>query len=153
MNDQELLDSSIEKILHVLPPLYRWMQAQRLRISKEVRLTRPQWEVLTGLAREPGLTLTEVSQQLGIAKSNLVGTVDELVSRGLVEKGAHPQGGRSVALVVTQAGNALYHDLRGRFRELTAQGLAQLDAETLRRVLEGLDGLDPLSEVLTKMSD
>jgi len=152
MNDQELLDASLEKILRVLPPLYRWMQAQRLKISKEMDLSRGQWEVLTALARDSGLSATELSQQLGIAKSNLVTTIDWLVARGLVEKGLHPHGGRSVALVVTDAGNALYQELRARFRELTAQGLAELDDATLRLVLAGLDALDPLSTALTKLS-
>ncbi len=153
MNDQELLEQSLEKILRVLPPLYRWMQTQRLRISKEKSLSRSQWESLTALARTDGIRLTELSQQLGIAKSNLVTTVDELVSRGLVEKGAHPQDGRAVVLKTTEAGMTLYQELRERFRALTAQGLAALDAETLRRVLDGLDALDPLSAALMKLSE
>ena len=152
MNDQEMLDASIEKILRVLPPLYRWMQAYRLRISKEVNLSRPQWDVLTGLAREGGITMTALAQQLGIAKSNLVATIDELVSSGLVEKGTHPRGGRSVALGVTEAGRLLYEELRSRFRKLTADGLASLDEETRRRVVKGLDALDPLSVALSRMS-
>ena len=153
MNDQDLLDRSLEKILRVLPPLYRWMQTQRLRISKEKALSRAQWESLTALARTDGIRLTELSQQLGVAKSNLVTTVDELVLRGYVEKGAHPQDGRAVVLKTTPAGMTLYQELRERFRALTAQGLAALDAETLRRVLDGLDALEPLSAALMKMSE
>jgi len=153
MNDQELLEQSLEKILRVLPPLYRWMQTQRLRISKEKSLSRAQWESLTALARADGIRLTELAQQLGVAKSNLVTTVDELVSRGLVEKEAHPQDGRAVVLKTTAAGMTLYEELRGRFRELTAQGLAALDAETLRRVLDGLDALEPLSAALMKLAE
>ena len=60
--------------------------------------------VLTGIARNPGITSRQVCAALDILPPNLVGLLRRLERRGLVEKRAHPGDRRAQGLYVTARG-------------------------------------------------
>ncbi len=57
----------------------------------EGRLTGPQRSVMHALVRSEGLSLKELSRQVGLAHSTVSGIVDRLEKQGLVER--HSDGG------------------------------------------------------------
>ena len=66
-----------------------------------------EFSVLRVVQRNPGLRQRRVGEALGIQAPNLVGLVNRLARRGLVERRSNPEDGRSVALHLTEAGRAL----------------------------------------------
>jgi DNA-binding MarR family transcriptional regulator len=66
-----------------------------------------QYSILTIIERNPGLKQTQVSDALGIKRTNFVAMIDELEARGLVRRDEAPADRRSNALVLTAAGEAL----------------------------------------------
>ncbi len=58
------------------------------------QLTSPQVTVLTVVARQPGVTLKELSHEVSLAHSTVSGIVDRLEKRGLVERRADSADGR-----------------------------------------------------------
>ena len=54
--------------------------------AKKMGLTRPQINVLQDLYHSPGLSLKNLSNQLGLAHSTVSGIIDRLEHKGLVER-------------------------------------------------------------------
>ncbi len=65
-----------------------------------------QYSILTVIECNPGLKQSEVSEALGIQRTNFVAMVDELQRRGLVRRDPAPNDRRSYALVLTETGQA-----------------------------------------------
>lgn len=70
-------------------------------------LTPPQTGLLRIVAATPGLSQQALARMLGTAPSRLVGVVDELAERGLVERRRNPTDRRLYALHTTDAGRRL----------------------------------------------
>ncbi|MFD6895609.1 MarR family winged helix-turn-helix transcriptional regulator [Rhodococcus sp. NPDC060086] len=65
------------------------------------RLPQSEIEVLRALEESPGSTVSEIARFLGLQSSNVSTTVRSLVGRGLLEKRADPDDGRSHRLYQT----------------------------------------------------
>src|SRR5271166_2659165 len=70
-----------------------------------------QYSILTVIECNPGLKQSEVSEALGIQRTNFVAMIDELQRRGLVRRGPAPNDRRSYALVLTEKGRRLMSEL------------------------------------------
>ena len=70
-----------------------------------------QYSILTVIECNPGLKQSEVSEALGIQRTNFVAMVDELQRRGLVRRDPAPNDRRSYALVLTEKGRRLMSEL------------------------------------------
>lgn len=75
--------------------------AQRI---AELELTPPQTGLLRCVGQRPGQSQQAIAAQLGTTPSRLVGLVDGLQRRGLVERRRNPDDRRNYALYLTEAG-------------------------------------------------
>ncbi len=105
--------------------------------------------VLRLLASEQGSSQRALAERLGTLPSRLVALVDELESRGLVERRDDPADRRSWALHLTPAGRATLSDVGRVAREHGAALCAGLDegerrqlGQLLRRIADE-QGLTP----------
>lgn len=100
---------------------------------------------LETLVGRNGLTLNELAAHLYLDKSTASRVIDALERKGYVQRAPHPQDGRAVLLVATEAGQALYRtirvDLLAEEKALLAgfdpeirQAMAQLVARLARAV-------------------
>ena len=110
-------------------------------------LTGPQQAAMQALVKSGGLSLKELSQELGLAHSTVSGIVDRLVKRGMVERQAQ-EGDLRVSRIVPSA--EVREFLREKWPALERHPLSDAlasasDAErqsvargmrTLRRILE-----------------
>jgi len=85
-----------------------------------------QFSVLTIIERNPGLTQTQVAEALGIKRTNFVGMLDELETRGLAERRQTARDKRSYALYLTADGAALMRKLRPVLKAHEARMVARL---------------------------
>src|SRR5215469_1784712 len=79
-------------------------------------LTPGQFGVLALIDANPGLSQTRLGEILGIDRSTVVGVIDKLETRGLVERAAHPQDRRAHALRLSPSGAKRFNELARRVR-------------------------------------
>jgi DNA-binding MarR family transcriptional regulator len=102
-----------------------------------VEVTPGQFGVLQVIARNPGLSQTELGNAIGIDRSTVVAVIDKLEGRDFVVRAPSPTDRRSYALRLSECGARLLDDLERRVRaheEAIAQGLSPAE----RRMLIGL---------------
>ncbi len=115
----------------------------------ELGVTPPQVGLLRHIASNAGLSQQAVAEHLGMPPSRIVGLVDDLESRNILERKRDPQDRRNHALHLTPQGMKLLADLAVVGKEHEAEITAALDERhrsALRRALEMIasdQGLTP----------
>lgn len=93
-----------------------------------------------------GTRQTELARRLGVSKQAVGQLVEELESMGMVERRPDPEDGRSRRVHFTARGReGLLHGL-GLLAQMEAELGAELGAERLEAVGEGLDALEAALE-------
>jgi DNA-binding MarR family transcriptional regulator len=76
------------------------------------------FSVMSVIVHNPGVTSRQLCASLNILPPNLVGLIQSLDSRGLIERQAHPHDGRAVGLHPTEKGKALMVEAEATASEL-----------------------------------
>jgi DNA-binding MarR family transcriptional regulator len=100
----------------------------------ELDLTPPQVGMLRLIAASPGQSQQAVAQELGTPPSRLVGLVDALADRGLVERRRNREDRRLHALHLTEAGEAMLGKIAAIGREHDESICRSLDAAERRQL-------------------
>ncbi len=111
-------------------------------------LTAAQFDILSQLARNPGLSQQALAGRLLVTKGNICGLIDRLENAGLVERQDTPQDRRSYQLFLTSTGKALFERAAPALeRELSSIFSQFSDDEltSLSGLLTRLDKNNPLS--------
>ncbi|HEV2602469.1 MAG TPA: MarR family transcriptional regulator [Microvirga sp.] len=77
---------------------------------KAIGLSIPQFDLLSTLTENEGLSQQELAQRLYVTKGNVSGLLDRMVEAGLVERRPIPGDRRSNALHLTDLGRKLAHE-------------------------------------------
>jgi len=86
-----------------------------------------------------GITSRQLCSALGIRPPNLVGMVNALEKRNLIERQPHPRDGRAMGLHLTPAGQKLMRDAEKTAAQLEAEAASRLsgtEVKTLIRLLQ-----------------
>ena len=102
-----------------------------------------QFAVLTVIERNPGLTQSQVAAALGIKRTNFVGMLNVLETRGLAERRQAARDRRSYALYLTTDGASLMRKLRPVLKTHESRMIAKV----------GADGRDRLLALLHEIAD
>jgi DNA-binding MarR family transcriptional regulator len=97
------------------------------------------FSVLSLVAHNPGITSRQLCSTLGILPPNLVGLVNALEKRGVVERLPHPRDRRAMGLHLTAAGIKLVRAAEKTAAELETKAASRLSASeqaTLIRLLQ-----------------
>jgi DNA-binding MarR family transcriptional regulator len=98
-----------------------------------------EFSILSLVAHNPGITSRQLSGTLGILPPNLVGLVNTLEKRSLVERQPHPVDGRAVGLHLTPEGEALVTASESTVDALEIEATSNLtttERKTLIRLLQ-----------------
>ena len=96
------------------------------------------FSVLSLIPHNPGITSSQLCSALSILPPNLVGMVNALARRGLIQRLPHPRDGRALGLHLTAEGQALMRDAECTARNLEDEATGQLstaERKTLIRLL------------------
>jgi DNA-binding MarR family transcriptional regulator len=125
---------------------YNYMEA---RISADLRradLTLARFDVLVVLAKWGPMSQQALADRLLVTKGNVVGLIDKLSTRGLVERQPSETDGRVNLLRVTPAGKRIVERVLPRQMQLIAglmQPLTEREAASLQALLTRLRDENP----------
>ena len=84
------------------------------------------FSVMTTIHHNPGVTSRQLCAALNLLPPNLVGLIQSLESRGLIERKPHPHDGRAVGLHATAKGHALMEQAEQTASDLEIEKTARL---------------------------
>jgi DNA-binding MarR family transcriptional regulator len=93
------------------------------------------FSVLSLVAHNPGITSRQLCTTLGILPPNLVGMINALEKRELIERQPHPRDGRATGLHLTASGEKLMRDAEKTAAQLEAEAAARLTPAEQRTLL------------------
>ena len=93
------------------------------------------FSVMSLITHNPGITSRQLCHALGILPPNLVGMVNALEKRELIERRPHPRDGRAMGLHLTPAGQKLMRDAEKTAAALEADVATRLTAAELRTLI------------------
>jgi DNA-binding MarR family transcriptional regulator len=148
------MENGTEKTLS--PALRSWLQLLRTyhRVQRELQkvltprgVTTAQFDVLAHLACSgDGLTQSELAATLAVTKGNVVGLIDRLAERGLLERRADPEDRRVHRLELTAEGSQLVGELLPAYQSLVARfyaGITPAETDALTTLLRRVEALLP----------
>ena len=106
--------------------------------ARVIGVTRPQWRVLTALARKEGLQQGELAELLEVEPITLCRMIDRLEEAGLVERRRDPSDRRAWNLYLTDKARPLIGQLQAIAEEVFAAALADLPDAVVERLSETL---------------
>lgn len=84
------------------------------------------FSVMSTIGHNPGVTSRQLCAALNLLPPNLVGLIQSLEARGLIERKPHPHDGRAVGLHATPKGQALMVQAEQTATELETEKTARL---------------------------
>jgi DNA-binding MarR family transcriptional regulator len=94
------------------------------------------FSVMSTIRHNPGVTSRQLCASLNLLPPNLVGLIQSLEARGLIERKPHPHDGRAVGLHVTTKGQALMVRAEQVATELEIEKTAKLTPSERASLLE-----------------
>lgn len=91
--------------------------------ARTIGVTRPQWRVLTLLARREGINQGGIAELLEVEPITLSRMIDRLQEAGLVERRADPNDRRAWQLFLTDKATPIIAQLKGWAEELFGEAL------------------------------
>lgn len=103
--------STVVPVIRELARCYQAFQRVSDANIRRLGLTPPQFDIVATLGNTPGMSFKELGNRTLITKGTLTGVVDRLEARGLVERLACPDDGRSTLVRLTPAGNRVFAEV------------------------------------------
>jgi DNA-binding MarR family transcriptional regulator len=94
------------------------------------------FSVMSTIQHNPGVTSRQLCAALNLLPPNLVGLIQSLESRGLIERQPHPHDGRAVGLHATEKGQALMVQAEQTATELEIEKTKRLRPAQRKTLLE-----------------
>ncbi len=126
--------------VRLLAQCYQAFERLSGRHVRELGLTPAQFDIVATLGNLPGMTFRELGERTLITKGTLTGVVARLEARGVVERSANADDGRSSLVRLTREGQSLFESVfpavvsrtARAFDHWSAADFDRLDAELLR---------------------
>lgn len=94
------------------------------------------FSVMSVIHHNPGVTSRQLCAALNLLPPNLVGLIQSLQARGLIQRLPHPTDGRAMGLHATAQGHALMEQAEPAATELEIERAARLTATQRKTLLE-----------------
>ena len=79
----------------------------------DAEITPVQWGVLSMVSENPGVGQIEISEELGLDRSNVANVVERLVNRGLLRQRLSPTDQRKKVITITSGGEKVMAHVEG----------------------------------------
>jgi DNA-binding MarR family transcriptional regulator len=137
------------EVLEVVPLTMRVIRGQLRRYgTKEVSVAH--FRTLAYLNRHEGASLSEVAEHIGLSMSSMSELIDDIVTRGLVNRQTQPQDRRRITLTLTDHGSTTLRKAREATASYLERKLSHLSAPERASVF---GGMQILKSVFTETID
>lgn len=130
----------------MISPLSRALIEAELPVLRENDLTMWAYSVLLALGERPLRTQAALAQTIGADKTRIIGVLDDLQRRGLIERTPDPADRRARVLALTPEGRRVRDTAQAGIRAKEERLLARLpatDRQSFLRTLQTLSALPP----------
>jgi DNA-binding MarR family transcriptional regulator len=133
-------DSDV-RILHALRRIMRLLDIHSRRLAAEKDVTSAQLFTMKMLAVDGVDTATEVARRVHLSPSTVVGILDRLEEKKLVERRRNHGDRRVVRISLTSDGSKLIRETQHPVQDLLAERHNGLSADEERRIADALEAL------------
>ncbi|MCL1067353.1 MarR family transcriptional regulator [Shewanella olleyana] len=134
--------SNIENLNQTITEFYDKMSSWELSVVKETGYSLAQTHTIEVLGHHGALRMKELAQKLGITTGTLTVQVDKLVNLALIERGPHPEDGRSTVVELTEAGEKIHRQHNQLHLELMNDLTRHVSAEEAQILLSCLQKMN-----------
>lgn len=131
------------EVLEVVPSVMRVIRAH-MRSHSAPELSVPQFRTLAFLNRNPGSSLSDVAEHIGLTLPTMSKLIDSLVAHQLVTREISPADRRCVTLGLTPFGQTTFQSARQATQIQLAQLLAGLSDSERATVAQAMKILRPV---------
>jgi DNA-binding MarR family transcriptional regulator len=128
--------------LHLMRVFQKMQHHSMNHLREEYSLTPAQFEVLSRLSVEPGITQQALAEKLLVTKGNVCGLIGRLEEQGLVERRCDPEDKRSNLLFLTEAAQKLASEVIPAHEEFIQEHMSSLSEDEQRDLHTLLRSLD-----------
>jgi DNA-binding MarR family transcriptional regulator len=139
-------------VMETIPLVMRAIRAD-MRAIGSTTLSVPQFRTLAFLDRNPGTSLSDLAEHLGVTRATASATIERLVQRNYVHRNDHPQERRRVVLKLTEDGLHHLEQARKQTRDRIADLFNNLTEEQILQIEEGLILLKQVFEQTLEQKD
>ncbi|WP_084455471.1 MarR family winged helix-turn-helix transcriptional regulator [Comamonas composti] len=100
-----------------------------------------EFSLLSLVGRNPGVTSRQLCAALDLLPPNMVGMIDALVGRGLLERRPHPSDGRAMGLYLTAQAEGLVHEAEQQIQASEKAAVQHWSAAEQKQLLQLLQKL------------
>ncbi|HJV91249.1 MAG TPA: MarR family transcriptional regulator [Holophagaceae bacterium] len=136
----------VEGVMQNLRRLFKVVESYSRSVEAQFGLTGPQLWALSELGRSAPLSLKDLAARMHLTPSTVVGVIDRLLAKGLVQRAQDPADRRRVSLSLSPEGKALLATAPSPAQGRLIEGLNQLDPKQLTALSAGLDRLVELTD-------
>lgn len=133
----ERLARAVPLVRHTLAHL----GAQATPTGKSLGLTNTRMMALAAALRADGLAMSDLAAALDLPAPLATRTVDELVERGLLERGGDPSDRRRVLVRPTPGGTRAFEDVHHEAEQVIGEVLERMTSEEGDALVLGLEAL------------
>lgn len=132
----------IEELLLLIPTkMCRKMDARFINvILKDIssELAKHHFMILRVLQEKEKFYVTEIVKKLGITKSQMTASVDNLIKLDFIERGADPKDRRKIYIMLTKSGMDITEKINRRLKKCLEKDIEVLSKEELNDLEKGL---------------
>jgi DNA-binding MarR family transcriptional regulator len=140
------MERQTEQLVDLMQAVHRQLQEHVRPLWESRAIPATQMMVMHQIARDEGITVSEIARRLGLAKSHVSKTVDELATAGYLEKRPDPHDGRILRLYRTAIAAQRFGLLQAQIRERISAVVDLLPPAKAQGLIEGLQLLSEALE-------
>ncbi len=130
--------SSRPDLAAMLAPLLRELIAAELPVLKDHELSMWGYSVLLALDESPVRTQAALAEAIGADKTRIIPTLDELQTKGYIERRADPDDRRVRLLAITESGRDIKDRVQAKIQHGEERWLSRLSADERRLFLRAV---------------
>lgn len=138
--DPALVESVSQSIFNVMPLLRKRLFHMDV-IQSEHGIPLSHVQVLSMLSESGSMSVSEISQRLGIAKPNITPLVDRLIEDKLVDRVRDTQDRRVVNVIILDAGREKLDIIRATVGEQVQEWAQNISAADFRELADAMQSL------------
>jgi len=132
-------------VMETIPLAMRFIRAD-IRSRNSTTMSVPQFLSLAFLDHNPGASLSDLAEHLGVTRATASANTERLVQRDFVHRCDDPKERRRIVLNLTEAGKLHLEECRAQTRERISELLNSLTEQQIVLIEEGLTLLKEVFE-------